>query len=519
MRRHRKNMKYRYLAAAAAGVAYGLAFPLAGWAPLAWVTVAGLIACCWDLGAAASFRTGFVYGLAAFGTLLYWVDHSVRIYGGLPLPLSVATVALLAAYLALYTGVFAALFSHLYRSSRLPALVLAPLLWVSLDLARTYLFSGFPWGALGYSQYRVLPLIQVADLTGVYGVTFLVVAVNGLVADLLLFAPRMRTLPLFPLFPTLSGIAALVALLAAVLAYGRFRLAEEPAAAPLRVSLIQGNIDQARKWDAAERRYILATYYSLTRRALADGPDLVVWPESALPFVFGRDPGRTGELRDFVRDGGVPLLAGAMTPAGGTEGGARLANAAVLIGPDGTTSAEYRKIHLVPFGEYTPLGLPIGRLVPAIGDFERGRDHTVMKAGGVPFSVLICYEIIFPELVRKFAARGARLLVSITNDAWFGRTAAPYQHFSMAVFRAVENRVPVARAANTGISGFIDSRGRILDASRLFREEVRSAELRPGSGRRSFYTRFGNVFGYVCVVASILLILFKGEMKKWQSSR
>ena len=288
----------------------------------------------------------------------------------------------------------------------------------------------------------------------------------------------------------------------------------------LTVSVIQGNIEQDKKWDPAYQSQVLATYERLTLQALGQHPDLVIWPETATPFYFngeyGNDRPFTRELTAFVKKNNVPLLFGSPTYEVQPNRAIVGRNSAFLLSGDGRVEARYDKIHLVPFGEYVPLKKVlffVEKMVQAIGDFQGGSAYTVMQ---VPYnsngrrrettiSTVICYEIIFPDLVRRFVDGGAQIVTTITNDAWFGRTAAPYQHFSMAVFRAVENRVPVARAANTGISGFIDAQGRILETSGIFTEAELTHKLAPG-GSKTFYTRYGDLFAYACMIVSLILL-------------
>ncbi|HXY62616.1 MAG TPA: apolipoprotein N-acyltransferase, partial [Nitrospirota bacterium] len=266
---------------------------------------------------------------------------------------------------------------------------------------------------------------------------------------------------------------------------------------------------------------VLAVYTRLTQEALKQHPDIVIWPETATPFYFNGEAPRDSALREdltaFVKQNGVPLLFGSPTYEIRPGRVVYLRNSAFLIMTDGTVGAVYHKLHLVPFGEYVPLKrflFFVEKMVQAIGDFESGNDYTVMTisphgpghAGEVKLSTAICYEIIFPDLIRRFVDRGACIITTITNDAWFGRTAAPYQHFSMAVFRAVENRVPVARAANTGVSGFIDAQGSILDTSAIFTTAQVTRSISLGS-TKTFYTKYGDVFSYLCVLISSLLMI------------
>jgi apolipoprotein N-acyltransferase len=264
----------------------------------------------------------------------------------------------------------------------------------------------------------------------------------------------------------------------------------------------------------------MATYKRLTQDALKERPDLVIWPETATPFYFagvgGNDSAMTADLIEFVRRYRVPLLTG--SPTYEVQPNRRIIgrNSAFLLSGDGHIDAVYHKMHLVPFGEYVPLKKVlffVEKMVQAIGDFQGGNEYTVMtvpygepeQRKEVKLCTVICYEIIFPDLVRRFVDHGAEIVTTITNDAWFGKTAAPYQHFSMAVFRAVENRVPIARAANTGISGFIDSKGKILETSGIFTEAYLTRKLTPGT-ERTLYTRYGDLFSYACVIASLIMV-------------
>ena len=246
----------------------------------------------------------------------------------------------------------------------------------------------------------------------------------------------------------------------------------------------------------------------------------MIWPETATPFYFnGNNPADralTTDISEFVKKNGTPLLFGSPTYQVKSLRTVVLHNSAFLLSGEGKVLARYHKFHLVPFGEYVPLKgvlFFVEKMVQAIGDFEPGKDYTVMTVPDgrspsqeVKFSTVICYEIIFPDLVRRFVDEGAQVVTTITNDAWFGKSAAPYQHFSMAVFRAIENRVPIARAANTGISGFIDAKGGILAASGIFTEAYLTQTLVPGN-TKTFYTQYGDLFSYACLFLSIVLLI------------
>jgi apolipoprotein N-acyltransferase len=280
-------------------------------------------------------------------------------------------------------------------------------------------------------------------------------------------------------------------------------------ASALKVGIAQGNIPQELKWNPKFQKKTLDNYLDLTKKIAKTRPDLVVWPETSAPFYFQSDRKYSPMLLDAVRDTGVELLFG--SPAYKRKGKEiELFNRAYLIS-DGETRGYYDKVHLVPFGEYVPLRrlLPfLKRMVESVGDFSPGEDTTpILLKGKIPFGVLICFESIFPELSRSFARKGARFIVNITNDAWYGYSSAPYQHLSMLTLRAVENRVSIARSANTGISAVVDATGRIKAKTGLFKREIiiDKISILP---IKSFYTRYGDLFSYLCLGMTILLLFF-----------
>ena len=490
---------------------------------LAWVALVPLFVAIRTGPWRTAFGQGFLAGLVFFAGTLSWVVNAMHLYGKLPLVISYVVMLLLASYCALYLAVFAASVSALAGATGAWQVWIPPALWVALELARTYLFSGFPWALLGYTQYDHLMVIQIADITGVYGVSFLVVLGNVL-----------ATMIITRIFPTAAQpalawlnvtIAAAVVIVA--LGYGLWRLAlfaeigERTPQRTIRIGLVQANVDQARKWDVAFRRETIDRYKRLTTEASWNA-DLVVWPEAATPFLFQVEADYRRELLDFVKERGVPLLFGSPATVLDTAGNQlRLLNSAFLVSGEGVVSDRYDKIHLVPFGEYVPLKNVftfVDKLVVGIGDFLPGNRPDVMAGPGGQFGVVICFEVIFPDLVRRFVERGADYMVTITNDAWFGRSSAPYQHFSMVVFRAVENRVSFARAANTGISGFIDASGRILRMSDIFVEEALTGEIRIG-GPRAFYTDYGDLFAYGCVILAVFGTIAVRRSRRMTTSR
>jgi apolipoprotein N-acyltransferase len=273
------------------------------------------------------------------------------------------------------------------------------------------------------------------------------------------------------------------------------------------VGLVQANILQDEKWEPGKAQENFDRHVQLTRRAASSGARLVVWPESAVPHYFDLSPALAEELRELVRSHGIYLIFGNDDMDVGEGLDRRVWVGAKMLTPGGELPFRYHKIRLVPFGEYVPMEALLSRagvkkLVRQVGAFTPGTEPRVGHVDGRGFGAFICYEAIFPDLVREFVARGADLLVNITNDAWYGWTSAPYQHFAMAIFRAVENRKYLIRSANTGITAVVDPHGRVLEQTRLFEPAVlvRDVALVPG---RTFYTRHGDLFAWGCLAAAV----------------
>jgi len=497
-----------YLLALLSGVLLALSFPKADISILAWFAFVPLLLAIAKKRPALAFRLGFVCGLSAYGGILYWLNIVMTLYGKLPLFLSFFLFLLLSVYLALFIGVIAMLVRKAEISGITPFLSF-PILWVGFEYLRSFLLTGFPWASLGYSQYRILPLIQISDITGVYGLSFLIVLANVV----LLRVIKGAVMKGHSIYPAKSA-ALLLLLLILTLGYGFMRLNNVENGAPLKVALIQGNIPQNVKWDPAILESTIAVYERLTREASAGGVDLIVWPESAIPIYFQDDPKYASRIKRVAADVNSYLVTG--SPSYDNEGGSiKYRNSAYLLSPKGEVLGRSDKVHLVPFGEYVPLArlLPfVHKLVVGIGDFSPGAGTFPLAIDKGNLGVLVCFEGIFPELSRGYVRAGSRLLVNITNDAWYGRSSAPYQHLSMTVFRAVENRVPLIRAANTGISAIIDSRGHIHGMTQLFKETYLTGEVRMGEGG-SVYTRFGDIFAGLCMALSAILIVLAFRKK------
>jgi apolipoprotein N-acyltransferase len=415
---------------------------------------------------------------------------------------------------------------------------IGPLLWVGLDFLRSFLFSGFPWQDLAYSQYKALLLIQAADLTGHFGVTFHIVLVNCITALLfvlwrdnmavaesslsVLMALRIRRAWHYAVLPGLCIILA-------VMTYNFLRylhISEEIELSPkMRIALVQGNVEQDQKWSPAMRLKTIDIYSELSKLALKQGnesPVLLVWPETALPFLISDNPYFNKLKKQLIEKEKIWLLSGApfyeKKESGKSQeekGGFNSYNSAYLLTPEGEIAARYDKQHLVPFGEYIPFSnlLPLpGPLVENIGNFSAGKSIRPLSCQSAEIGVLICFESIFPKLARDWTSRGANLLVNITNDAWFGRSSAPWQHLSMAVFRALENRRSLARSANTGVSALIDPLGRTAGTSPLFQPYYLVAET-PLLQAKTIFVGFGHYFGLLCLLACIPLVIIFNKRK------
>jgi apolipoprotein N-acyltransferase len=499
---------HKTLLAILSGVMLTAAFPPGKTPWVAWFALVPLLISLKDEPFRRAFRLGFIAGLSHNVTLIYWVAIVMGKYGNLAFPWNLGPLLLLCLYLALFPALFAGLLGFRRLDSHRP--LFAAFLWVALEYLRSKALSGFPWCLLGYTQYENGLLIQLTDLTGVYGLSFLIVLANTVLFQLLTLFKIKRQIWMWGYT---FGTALLIVL---SLLYGHRKLDEPPPSSDsaksnkaLRCVVIQPSIDQSVKWDPSFQTETMSRFERLTKSTFDFSPDLIVWPETAVPFFFQDGPALVKTIFSLVEESKAALIFG--SPAYGRDGRQlRYYNRAYLLRPDTRTIQYYDKVHLVPFGEYVPLkGLLgfINRLVPAAGDFAPGDRIAPMALKKASGGVLICFEAIFPEISRAMVRKGADVLVNLTNDAWFGVSSAPYQHLSMSVLRAVENRRPLIRAANTGISAIIDSRGRIRQRTDLFEEETLRATLHLRGRGLTFYTRFGDVFAYLAIAMTLVWII------------
>jgi apolipoprotein N-acyltransferase len=473
------------------------------------------------------FFIAFLMGFIFFLGTMYWLIH-----------VTLPGMIFLVAYLALYFGLFGLIVSSFQSTSKYTVvqialqLFLIPAAWVALEWARSYIFTGFGWGLLGYSQSCNLPVIQIADITGTYGVSFIIIMFN-VAAFFAIKNFRKKNEYLLPVIIT-------TILLIGVLGYGIFRVNNIFTGEKLKIAVVQGNIPQDKKWDERFVGMILERYGILTKSCAESKPDLIIWPETSVPGFIENQSILLKWVKSLAVGADSPILVGA--PRYERSAGRELYyNSAFLFLKDGSPAGYYDKIHLVPFGEYVPLQnlfFFVHRFAPRpIGDFIGGKEFTILgfplersaKADNISwrlkkrigFGCLICFEDIFPNLARSFVRNNAGFLVNITNDAWFGKSSAAYQHAQASIFRAVENRVNVIRAANTGLSCFIDQKGRIIsrvsDGNRdLFVDGFKTQEI-VISRVRTVYTIYGDVFAYICLLATILYIVKRARNRLLQS--
>ncbi|OGX37410.1 MAG: apolipoprotein N-acyltransferase [Omnitrophica WOR_2 bacterium RIFCSPLOWO2_12_FULL_50_9] len=499
-----------------------LAFPKTEISALAWVGLVPLMTALDGKDNGRAFFLSYLCGVFFFGGVLYWFVHVTAL-----------GAVLLVLYLALYFALFGVGYSFFSPLKTIQRLFLLPSLWTVLEFIRAHFLTGFGWAALGHSQYRDLALIQIADVTGVFGVSFLVVMVNVFfkeIVPMLFHKGGAYRKGMF--YSTLMACVLL-----SVLGYGTFRLKSlnhlsavfSHQAPQALIAVVQANIPQERKWHEPAWPDIMAEYMALTKEVARRGPDLIIWPETSFPGILWEEKALFEELQDFVRQMKIPLLVGAVT-----REGKDYYNSALLLSKEGGVIGQYRKVHLVPFGEYIPMRslFPFLSQIVPIADFTAGKEYTIFplsvrgEGRGRPasisrqrgrqgaFSVLICFEDTVARLSRRLAQRGAQLLVNITNDAWFEDTKAPFLHLQSAVFRTVENRRGLVRSANTGVSCFIDAFGRIVQAVQNDRHKttyVRGyavAEVR-FSREETFYTKFGDVFTFGCLGCILAMIVRK----------
>lgn len=481
----------------------GVGFPEMGW--LAWVALVPLVLAIRRASPRRSFLLAFVSGLVLYGGSIFWIYSAVHTYGRMPAATSAIVLFLLIVVVSACAALAPALARFMETRQKGELIVWLPVAWTAVEILRNYFpCNGFPWSNIAVSQWRLLPVIQIADLVGIYGVAFLIVWVNVFLAECVARFSGDKTERFVP------KAATTAVLVAATLLYGAYRLHAVPAALAgspsMSLGLIQGNVDQGEKWAKELAQRNLDMHREGARRLAESFVEMIIWPEAAFPWpiettdtvidprVLGLAEGGTGSL--------PYTLMGVITETPEEN----FHNSAVLFDGGGEIEGMYHKAHLVPFGEYVPYSKILffaRKLTSPVGNFEAGSSSEPLSAGGRKLGVLICYEDVFPEIARAETAAGAGFLVNITNDAWYGRSSAPFQHLAISVFRAVENRRFLVRAANSGVSAVVMPTGEITVESPIFEPALVVTpvavfeELSP-------YTRLGDWFAWACVAYAAL---------------
>ena len=507
------------LAPLLSGVLLFLAFPTYDQKYLVWVGLVPLFIALYRKSLKAGFFLAFCCGIVFFAGVFSWIFAvpGFRYYHH----------ALLSPYEGLYFGCFGLAFSLISRRRGITAALLAaPFIWVCLEYIRSNLsFLALPWALLAHSQYQVLPVIQIASVTGAYGVSFLVVMVNSTIAAILLPffyipGPNEPTYRQVISAKAAVAVAASAAVLVVVaLLYGHLKISTPIKGKAIKISVVQGNIDREKKKNPLPHtRYIMQKYADLTRQAAGDQADMIVWPEAATPGFIFKNMTAYKEMIAIVREVKIPLLVGSAEypKFAKNQTKSKKSNTALFFSPEGRVLGQYLKIRLVPFWEYVPydetFNWPDFIIASKKASNVAGQEFTTFQIEGAKFGVVICWEIAFPWLFSRFADGGAEFMINITNEGWFGENAAPYQMLSMSVFRAVENRLFLVRAANTGISCFIDPCGKIngrvqqnnrdISVEGYLTREITAAQQKP------FYTVHGDIFVYLCMVVTAVALIF-----------
>ncbi|MGH9717647.1 MAG: apolipoprotein N-acyltransferase [Candidatus Acidiferrales bacterium] len=489
----------RVLLAVASGVVLALSFPNYNFSLLAWIAVGLLFLASYRAKLSVAPLYGVLNGLAFYPLSVPWMDVVIRQYGGAGPWASAGILGLVALVGGLITAAFSTGVALASRKGRVLACVLAPFLWVALEFARAHLpIIAFPWNLIGYAASGNLALVQLTTLTGIYGLSFVVAGYGAFLAYAILTGTQR----------VWKALLVTTAVLVLVAFSGEYFI---PRATPHYMAhLVQTNFEEYYNYppDWMQRHVQdLDQLHDISVDAARRKPGLIVWPEVPAPFTF-QNPDFAARAEAIARDAGSDFLVGIVDWRRNADHQWQATNTATLIDPSGQRVFSYDKIHLVPFGEYVPLRRWLGfagKLVADIGDFTPGHEYSVGELPGGKFGVYICYEGVFPGLVRRFTANGAQLLINISDDGWFGRSSASAQHAMMERLRAVENRRWLLRDTNNGYTIDVDPYGRViaklppnvrgqLDAPYGF-----LSEMTP-------YAQFGNWFPWLCVMASAGLL-------------
>lgn len=488
-----------------------LSFPTFDIEFLAWFALVPLLIALRNKNLKSAFGLSFLSGIGFFMGIFYWIN----IIDGF----SMIEFLLLGVYLGSYFGLFGFLLNFMSEKNTFPHIVTAPSLWVATEYIRSHAdFLSLPWGLLGHSQYLNIHFIQIASFTGVYGISFLLVMVNVAVCEaiLSLIAYRKKKAFMHSLRFYISSAITIVFIVSSYI-YGIAAAKEQPDDKKMQVTVIQGNIPQSMKWKPELLKLHIKKHVALSEEAARARTSLIIWPETAVQGFLPNDRYLLDTFSSLAHTTRTHFLVGGSQRPKFVNQGIKNEyryNSAFLISPEGAIVRFYNKIRLLPFGEYIPYEKTVPwpkRYIGSTSNYLAGNSFTLFNIQGIKFGALICWENIFPELFRQFIRNGADFMVNITNEAWFGDTAAPYQFVSMSVFRAVENRISIVRCGNTGISCFIDPFGRITgrvtkDDKDIFVGGFLTKEILLIS-RRTFYSESGDVFFYSVAIMTMFMLI------------
>ena len=448
-----------------------------------------------DISPHRAFKFGFLWGMVFFLGLLYYIAW-------VTVPGMIATVLILSLIPATALWIYTKLLS---RSQGL-AIIFIPAYFLMWNWLLTKSDLNYPWTDFGYALGYFPSLIQAAELGGVYLISLLIFVINLLIyvsiSDKFNCTAKGRA--------GLRYLAIIIVL--GFFSYGLIRvpqLHDPPKSDEITVGLIQGNVTKDLKWEPGNLEYSFDRYFDLSRQAVAAGAKLLIWPETAIPTYVVQEPPNMARMRSFVDSIGVPVLTGICYYETAGPQDYNVFNSAILLTPHRQNFQVYSKMHLVPMSEKLPFSekyRTIRKIRLGQADFSSGRDYTIFRSDSVNFATLICFESVFPGFTRTFTRKGAEMLVIITNDMWFGQTSLFEQHAMMAVFRAIENRVPVVRAANTGISLAVDKRGRITARTATFKEDYLIVNVYPEVSR-SVYNKIGDVIPQAATVIALIAMV------------
>jgi apolipoprotein N-acyltransferase len=468
---------------------FSLAFPPSPFGFVAYLCLVPLIIALEKKNPSSAFKIGYVFGLISNSLLLFWVCWAT-------IPGTVAAIILL----CLYTAILCWFYAIVQRGWGKGAVFFFPFLWVGMEYARSLTEISFPWLNLSYTQTYYLKLIQHASLWGNYGVSFWILWLNLIVYILIKNKKRLKL-----------AIILFAVLVIPPYIYGSWVMSERIEGEEIKIALLQGNIEPEIKWDEKFLDYNIQTYIDMSKKVTQENVDLVIWPETAAPCYLAAESLYMAKVQATCDELNVPLLVGTNDYQVTSGGKLKYFNSAFLFTPHGGYPQVYNKIHLVPFSEKIPYDekLQISEKVQlGQSDFSSGDQLTIFRIPKGKFATLICFESVYPALVRDFVNRDIDFLVNMTNDGWFGKTHGPFQHARIAIFRAIENRIAIARCANTGVSMFIDPYGRTKKVTKIFVREIVTGQIPLKSAtlteNRTFYARYGDWFAQACGLISLL---------------